>query len=1033
MILDLAWSNRFPTKLYVVFTLFCCLQPLFAGGEADPILARSDELIKEKKFHEAIKLLSDFIQKDDKRFDDAQKRIRKLLKMFDDYNKVLKQLLDILEKDPDNFTTVIALTNELKKIDAPLDDETRFFVDKMHEMARFTAQRNSIERILREGRALIDAEDYVAALKKYQSGFDIYKEDMLSANFGKNVEQNTNGALNSVSEAISIIAQTIQSINNVRDSVLSMSNYANTPQNKRILNNAVQSLLPQLDTLIKAKTELGQAETFFSKTASIPEIDQSGKEGSNFFPAAALFMRGRSNMPIREGMLGAVDAVWKRAILPLTDAFGTMAEESYHNAMTNTENENYQTAKTNIAQTRDIILPINELSQRSQSFTDLDTSLQTRGYNSKIFSSINESVVRFKSMDNSLSYFTSAGVIGVQFSSIKERSKNSNFWNELQAGRISPERAFSNMENIQKEYSILNKKVEDELTAITQDINRLDNQIAGRQFKSSDDEEKALFNAGLRYYDDSHRIMEKLGQGISDDEVASIKKLYTIANANVKKQLDQLEKNYAESRRLMDGVEIKTTQGQTVKAKYSREAANILSGMKNDLTSGIKTADVILAKYKNDTENEKLAENLKNEAGDISHYSQRLRELNTNSARELAVATDRAGRAESFRVDGERFLKETKQALGANNFDLAREKLERTVMRFAESLDLQENSELRREWELNIAPLSKEIARLEYDYIIREVRDLIDSSRNKYFAGDFNRAEESLIRAETRWARINPEPNNEIFYWLNLVKNALAMRSGSQVPLTAPLYPEISQLLSDAKRNYNAGLSFFKESKREEGIIEFDMAKEKTQKVRFMFPVNQEAGLIDLRIDKIIDPEAFELTFQQRFVTAVAGTKLGSKEAYLELENLSHINPGYNGMQAALTEAKYILGILPRPVDNKTETESTALLAQAQRMFSRNNAAQYNEVLRLTARAISLNPNNTPAMQFADRVRLAMGSRNAIVSDQGAEQLYVEAVREFQRGNNIMAMTIVDRILQNPANKNNLRFNELQRRINSTL
>ncbi|MDR2467422.1 MAG: hypothetical protein LBD22_00485, partial [Spirochaetaceae bacterium] len=244
---------------------------------------------------------------------------------------------------------------------------------------------------------------------------------------------------------------------------------------------------------------------------------------------------------------------------------------------------------------------------------------------------------------------------------------------------------------------------------------------------------------------------------------------------------------------------------------------------------------------------------------------------------------------------------------------------------------------------------------------------------------------------------------------------------------------EISQLLSEAKKKYNDGVTLIGKNRREEGVIKFAQAKEKTQEVKLMFPVNQDAGILELRIDQEIDPGSFEASFRQRFVTAVAGTKRGSREAYFELENLAQINPSYTGMQAALTEAKYDIGLLQRPVDTSTSNRAASMVTQARRLFSQGTTRNA-EVIRLASEALALNPNNTQAMELLDRARLRVtAARGTVISDQAAEQEYLLAVQEFQQGRTLNALARMQRLLRNPGNQNNIRFNELLRRINALL
>jgi hypothetical protein len=62
-----------------------------------------------------------------------------------------------------------------------------------------------------------------------------------------------------------------------------------------------------------------------------------------------------------------------------------------------------------------------------------------------------------------------------------------------------------------------------------------------------------------------------------------------------------------------------------------------------------------------------------------------------------------------------------------------------------------------------------------------------------------------------------------------------------------------------------------------------------------------------------------------------------------------------------------------------------------------------------------------------------MNVPGAIVLNSEDEEQYQRAVRELQSGNNLVALAIVDRLLQNPKNHNITKLTELQRRIQSVL
>jgi hypothetical protein len=411
----------------------------------------------------------------------------------------------------------------------------------------------------------------------------------------------------------------------------------------------------------------------------------------------------------------------------------------------------------------------------------------------------------------------------------------------------------------------------------------------------------------------------------------------------------------------------------------------------------------------------------------------RLENLSRHLEQSAAEAADMIARADVFYTEANSLYYEAAAAVTGEDFELAREQLELSSAQYLASLDLQESEPRRREWNERLFTLRTEIARLEAEAVIREVRRLLNTARDTYFSGDFPDAESVLVEAQERWGRINTDDNPEVVYWLNLVRGAMSLRGGRTIPVTAPLYPQMSQLLSDANRNYNEGVRLITGNQREDGLLKFVQARAITQEIRLVFPVNQEAGILELRMDQVTDPVAFNESFARRFEDAVTGARAGSRQSYADLQNLAEINPAYRGMQAALAQAEIDVGLrLPR-ADTQVATQAQALALAAQQRFVARNPAQYPAILEDLNRALRLNPNNTLAAQVRDRVMVEMGTGMLVVSSVETEQGYQQAVRYLQQGNPLLAMQVLRRLLEQPGNANSTRLLELQRRIQSML
>jgi tetratricopeptide (TPR) repeat protein len=314
--------------------------------------------------------------------------------------------------------------------------------------------------------------------------------------------------------------------------------------------------------------------------------------------------------------------------------------------------------------------------------------------------------------------------------------------------------------------------------------------------------------------------------------------------------------------------------------------------------------------------------------------------------------------------------------------------------------------------------LGQAITAAQTQIIIVEVRDLINSSRNLYFNGNFQQAQDNLFRARNRWALTGQDENQEIEHWLRLVYIALNMNVERVISPTAPLFPEMSQLLNQAQRNFEEGQRYINAGQRDLGMAKFDEARQLTREVRLVFPFNQDAGLLDLRIEQFLDPPAFNAAFTQRLNTAIAGTRQQSIVAFADLLNLAEINPQYPNMRAIIIQAEVNMGIrLPTP-DPADIALSRDLTASARRIADANLVAQYEVALTQLDQAIRLNPNNTEALQVRDRLLPRINLPGAIVLTREDELAYNEAERHHLAGNNLAAYSILQRLMQNPQNRN---------------
>jgi tetratricopeptide (TPR) repeat protein len=636
-----------------------------------------------------------------------------------------------------------------------------------------------------------------------------------------------------------------------------------------------------------------------------------------------------------------------------------------------------------------------------------------------------EIFLRYQSMNRAIGYFVESAELGNRYAgSPGTESGSVEDWRQ---GRISSaeamerERVFrGNSGGFLTEIDALLAGVDGERTELR---NYQDN------FEGSADRQLDV----LVYINNVDSVIRNLQARVFDREIEAAVRFYTIANGELERRITARKAEYDEGNRLIQGTPRDESGGGPGIDHYPAEGLAVLTRMEEEAAADMRMGTGLLDQYAGERGEVFTSGTVSALRVSARAMVDELGDLRARGQTAAAGARTQIAQADAFRLDGDRFFREARNALTQNSFDIARDRVQRATERYNSSLAIQESASLRVEWDTRLVNLGEEINRIENEIVIRDVRSLVNTARNSYFSGNFEQAEDLLVRAQNRWKRTNVGDDGEVLYWLNVVRGALTLRSGRVIPPTAPLYAEMSQLLSDAKKNYEEGVRHLNANQRTAGIAKFTEARQKTQEVKLMFPVNQEARLLELRMEQVTDPAAFSASFDLRFAEAVAGTKRQSPEAFTDLQNLAEINPRYPGLAAALIQAEIDMGYRLPPPNPRDLARSNELTAAARRIIDGNITTQFEVALRQVEEALALNPNNSQAMTAKDQIQTRMSGTGTVVLDSRSEALYGQAVSEFQRGNFLIASAIMEQLLQDPKNRSSTRILELQRRIQSRL
>lgn len=998
--------------------LFVAVSGAFAD-DGEISLPRADQLIREKRYDAAIRVLTEYGTRHPEEFDKVQTRLREIVRARDEYNVLTERLIDVLRNDPENYELILSITNRIENIEPEPNEVVGEFVRRTRQLALFTLNRNRLDQILQEGRNFIDRMEYSAALSVYSSGTDLYREEFYAAQYGDLV-------YSEIENDMRLIRESIAEFNRIQERIVSvLAEFEHVISQDSVLGEleAVSRVFNEVETslgsLMTVRNTLANAGySIQSQSALLRQIDDSQGDASHL-PFLLRLIEGRPTETVQEGMLGAMDSLWLRVRDSVLLSLIMLSNNNYQRAV----DLGRQSLFVRSEQQFTGVMTLNDMIEKTILWEN-----QKEGLSVPVFIVVDGAMVtqkhlpeyfQFYAMSRSVSHIIAAQDANMTLRTLQAPGFNS-VW-QWRDGIIAAAEAISREERIFVQFDNFAGEIRAGLSALEE---------TGSALYAVRIETGAAFDYNI-YLNEARSYYNTLLASAFDQQTASVQRRYTIANGELDKRRAARQAEFDEANVLIAG--ISTGEGDDAQLlRYPTEANTLLTELLEIISEDIQSGNDLIGQYSGERPEMKNAAEIAALQTDAGNIVLRLESLRDLAGRTSLQAEALIGEANSLKLDGDRLVEEALAAMNQNNFTAARDQLRRASNQYDESLRIQESEQLRRLRDNQLISYYDEINRRENAIILVQVRRLIDQAKSDFNLQNFERADDALSQAKDLYLRTNSETSEEILYWQGIVRNALSLRSGTTIPSTAPLYSEMSQLLRDAYLAYESGSALFNQNRRSEGTARLNDARQKLQEVRLVFPLNEEAGILSLRIDQLIDP-GFEEKFRSQVDAAFQLVmQESSVEAYATLKNLSVIHPDYPGMNNLLYRAGVHFGEIIPPPSAAEIARANQLNDSARRIIDNNIQAQFSTALEMLNESIRLNPGNNTTAQLIDRVNTLMGGSSTIMVSAD-KQKYNTAVREFQLGNRLIAQRLVDELWANPRNRNSSELIQLKERIEAFL
>ena len=987
------------------------LLPLCAFGRKEARFAEIDSHIEQRDYSKALMLLQEYIIDHPEDFDSAQKRIQKIIESRALYSAKADELINVIISEPANDEKKLQMIAELESLEKNPSQSSVDFIKQTKAAAQFTYFRSLFDELMEKGSKEIQEGLYNEAVKTFYSGLSLYQQDYFEHNYAD--------------EYVTPVRNQLTSLKQITDQF--STDYEKLADSYRLLeaelsNGSTESVIRTFKNFQTAfvsfslsQIEINQAGLQFQDLFNKLSLEYKDLTEASFLPFAYRFILGKTDAP-STGIIAAYNTQWDTLIPSLKPLFTAFIKKTYTQSLSELNNaqfpmlpERRQSILNSLAQTKTLLdtsLEISELYTLRETFTgnrDTDKdSLFTvdAGHLADLYNyfiaqldtiqNISREHDRFSSFvsslsaetDNSPTYgpetFTSAQTVFSLLEDIKDADQNALIISRLASPTWKEE--FGALRSLSEKADTYAKtKVAETWTAFALYAEQKAEETSTPYFENFT-KAKTLLNPDLTVNAETLETLTYPKESIP---------LYNAVTATIDDQILSLGEK---SKLIIKSSELSSDLYSTELQARNTAIQNLITELSQ--IKGLSNAHIALA-----NERIVLSERAKNEA--VLRYNQAL------------------------------------QALNSDNFQTARDNLQRSRTKYNESLSLQESEELREESDKLLFDLGNLISKSENEVIVREVRQLKTEAKNAYYQGNFERAENLLTQAQSRWATTNVEPDTEITNLLSLVGTALSMKTGRVISTSAPLYPEMSQILSLAKQYFDQGKELISKGDRTQGIVVLNEAKQKLRELQLVYPLNQEASLLTLRIDQVIDPDAFDALFEQKFTAAKADFRSADKRqtGYVDLLDLYAINPRYAGLGDFIYQAEIELGIKIKPPDQKALSDSARLTKEASAVVnssSRDEIALNAALVKLNT-ALEKNPDNEEAMVLKDRIQTIIGGKASVVLSSESEALYQKAVQELQRGNTLQAAALVSQLLQKKENQNSSKIIDLKKKVDSLL
>ena len=1011
-----------------------------------------DRLIRRTEYDEALRQLNIYIEKNPEKFDNAQTRIKKIMNARNQYSLLAEKLINLIQTDPGNNKEIYEITAQLEKFEKHPSDQNLQFIADLKKSAEFNYFRALFMEIQTETAELSGRGEYIASVEKAKEGFWLYKDSFYETNEERpQIIQNVDSILADLDQRLAAFEEKnyLSRINSIVDAFIKA---VNADQYEQALNRfaEVETAFTNYNKLRLAI--INDSLELQKQFIQIQEIDEDTTDAS-FLPFMFRFISGIDTVE-NSGILGAVDSWWNSAAGKMNEAVYAMLLKKYEGYGT-AINQNFadNLKKYALLDTRVLDLyKIAENDDKTDNAENEELQLQK--------DSLKNPYGAYYALSN---YANELGDAALRIYGVYENVQTATLTQEeiiaqLNGGKLSSaeenaavKKLFDSNEGLEKLIGIKENQLLDnyewtvEYEKACADTGRRDFDGLSLYYSQTldkifDQSSEILFNGWTQiaqYYSNSSEAIYQNALAYSKSADAYLEGFFTKIPDTV---LRELNSDISKSIVYQDSFSSEPELDFGIYYSYPDLSSKIAAYTQICVDEGTKEIlqyqNVMQENYELHPQwktNERISLLLDETQSELENQKRKLLELKTFADTQIASARSQMNAAQLARNEADIRFAEAQTALRKEDFETARKKLQDALTKYDESLNAQNDEALRAETDEKLQNLGQSIAKAENEVVVREVRELKTLAKDAYFNGRFEDAEKYLNQAKIRWAVTNVSEDEEITNLLNFVNTAVSMKTGREILPSAPQYPEMSQLLNMAYQYFDEGSRKIGDGDRAGGEADLALALDSIQKLQYVYPLNQEASILTLRINRLLDPKKFSEEFAQKIEMAKMMCQSANtrQEGYANLLDYYELEPTYKGLKDLIYQVEIDIGIRQKPVTSSGTSRAMKLISDAKSIYNSagNDTKKLESALSKVDEALALISDSQEAMDLKDKITTKIGGNTATVLSTEDERLYQLAIQRLQNNNVVGANAIVEQLLKKPQNANSQKIKDLKNKI----